>query len=196
VKDAAVTLPDFLVIGAARSATTSLHYYLEQHPTVTMSRIKEPNHFAFDHTVDPPRALIDPGSAIITKSVIDRAAYERLFSHAHPGDRVGEASPLYLYVREAPEQIRRVLGEPKLIAILRNPVDRAYSHWLHIRRDSPETVLQEFEPVTKHIFVTGAWRAPSARASPPPRSGGCSRPGACGSRCRSSTRTSTSTPAR
>jgi hypothetical protein len=141
---AAVTMPDFLVIGAARSATTSLHYYLEQHPGITMSKIKEPNHFAFDQSSDPPRPLIDPASPIVTKSVPDRAAYEQLFSHAGPDDVLGEASPLYLYVREAPEQIHRALRDPKLIAVLRNPVDRAYSHWLHIRRDSPGNVVAGF----------------------------------------------------
>lgn len=137
-------MPDFLVIGAARSATTSLHYYLDQHPGITMSRIKEPNHFAFDHTTDPPRPLIDPASPIVTKSVPDRRAYEQLFAHAGPDDVLGEASPLYLYVREAPEEIRRALGAPKLIAVLRNPVDRAYSHFLHIRRDSPDSAVAAF----------------------------------------------------
>lgn len=136
-----MTLPDFLVLGAARSATTSLHYYLEQHPDVVMSTIKEPNFFAFDHAVDPPAPLIDPASPIVTKSVPDRADYERLFAHAAPGNAVGDASPLYLYVREAPEQIRQLIPEPRLIAVLRNPVDRAYSHWLHINRDRPDVVL-------------------------------------------------------
>jgi hypothetical protein len=137
-------MPDFLVIGAARAATTSLHYYLDQHPGITMSRTKEPNHFAFDHTTSPPRPLIDPGSPIVTKSVPDRRAYEQLFAHAAAGDVLGEASPLYLYVREAPEQIQRALPDPKLVAVLRNPIDRAYSHWLHIRRDSPDTAIGGF----------------------------------------------------
>lgn len=137
-------MPDFLVIGAARAATTSLHYYLDQHPGITMSRIKEPNHFAFDHDTDPPRPLIDPASPIVTKSVPGRHAYEQLFAHARPGDVLGEASPLYLYVREAPEQIQRTVRDARLIAVLRNPIDRAYSHFLHIRRDDPDSVLEAF----------------------------------------------------
>ncbi len=155
-----VTMPNFLVLGAARSATTSLHYYLEQHPGITMSRIKEPNFFAFDHDVDPPRPLIDPTSSIITKSVVDRRAYEELFSHAGPGDVLGEASPLYLYVREAPAQIAAVLTEPRLIAVLRNPIDRAYSHWLHIRRDSPETVLEAFARACEAEMTAGTAYTP------------------------------------
>jgi hypothetical protein len=160
-----VTLPTFLVLGAARSATTSLHYYLEQHPAVTMSSIKEPNFFAFDHTVDPPRPLIDPASPIVTKSVRDRGAYERLFAHAGPGDAVGEASPLYLYVREAPEQIARLLGTPQLIAVLRNPIDRAYSHWLHIHRDSADHALDGFRRACEEEMTGGRGYAPYGQGS-------------------------------
>lgn len=155
-----VTLPTFLVLGAARAATTSLHYYLDQHPTITMSQVKEPNFFAFDHTVEPPRPLIDPGSPIVTKSVPDQAAYERLFTHAAPGDAVGEASPLYLYVREAPDQIGRLLDAPKLIAILRNPIDRAYSHWLHIHRDSAGHALEGFRQACQDEMAGGRGYGP------------------------------------
>ena len=158
-------MPDFLVIGAARSATTSLHYYLDQHPGITMSRIKEPNHFAFDHAVDPPAPLIDPASPIVTKSVPDRHAYEQLFSHAGSGDVLGEASPLYLYVREAPEQIRRALTDPKLVAVLRNPVDRAYSHWLHIHRDRPEDAVAAFARGAEREMAEPPGYSPYAGAS-------------------------------
>lgn len=155
-----MTLPDFLVLGAARSATTSLHYYLEQHPHVTMSSIKEPNFFAFDHGQDPPAPLIDPGSSIVTKSVPDRGEYERLFAHAAPGDVVGEASPLYLYVREAPEQIARVLDAPRLLAVLRNPIDRAYSHWLHIRREAADEAVEGFRRACEAEMATGTAYTP------------------------------------
>lgn len=160
-----MTLPTFLVLGAARSATTSLHYYLEQHPAVTMSQVKEPNFFAFDHAVDPPRPLIDPASPIVTKSVRDRAAYERLFAHASPGDAVGEASPLYLYVREAPEQIARLLGTPQLVAVLRNPIDRAYSHWLHIHRDAADHALDGFRQACREEMAGGGGYAPYGQGS-------------------------------
>jgi hypothetical protein len=157
-----MTLPDFLVIGAARSATTSLHYYLDQHPGITMSRTKEPNHFAFDHASTPPRPLIDPASPIVTKSVPDRRAYEQLFSHAGAGDVLGEASPLYLYVREAPDQIRRALREPKLIAVLRNPIDRAYSHWLHINRQGAEGAVAGFRAACETEMAHGTGYTPYA----------------------------------
>src|SRR3546814_19168598 len=97
-----MTLPDFLIIGAARSATTSLHYYLEQHPAISMSSIKEPNFFAFDPADRPPSALFDPTSSIAVKSVSDRDAYAALFAPARPTAVGGGACPLYLYVPAAP----------------------------------------------------------------------------------------------
>lgn len=160
-----MTLPDFLVLGAARSATTSLHYYLEQHPAVTMSTIKEPNFFAFDHSEQPPEPLIDPRSPIVGKSVTDRSAYERLFAHAGEGDAVGEASPLYLYVRESPGQIADLVPEPRLIAVVRNPVDRAYSHWLHIRRDHQATAMEGFRAACEAEMASGRGYTPYAGAS-------------------------------
>ena len=155
-----MTLPHFLILGAARSATTSLHYYLEQHPQLAMSSIKEPNFFAFDHTVDPPRPLFD-AEAIATKSVPDRAEYEALFAHTPPGAVLGEASPLYLYVREAPEQIARLIDQPKLIAVLRNPIDRAYSHWLHINRLPAEEAVPGFRAACEAEMAAGATYTPS-----------------------------------
>lgn len=157
-----MTMPGFLVIGAARSATTSIHYYLEQHPHISMSAVKEPNFFAFDHAAAPPRALFDPTSSMVTKSVSDRAAYEALFAHARPGDAVGEASPLYLYVREAPEQIAALLEHPRFIAILRNPIDRAYSHWLHIHRTSADEAVAGFRAACEREMAGGRAYTPYA----------------------------------
>ena len=150
-----MTLPGFLIIGAARSATTSLHYYLEQHPRISMSSIKEPNYFAFDHDADPPRPLFDPTSPMVTKSVVERRAYEALFAHAKADDVVGEASPLYLYVRETPDQIAALLDAPRFIVVLRNPIDRAYSHWLHINRTSPEQALAGFRAACEREMAGG-----------------------------------------
>jgi len=156
-----VTLPDFLVLGAARSATTSLHYYLDQHPGITMSSVKEPNFFAFDHSQHPPVPLFD-ADTIATKSVPDRAAYEALFTAARPGDVVGEASPLYLYVREAPDQIARVLSQPRFVAVLRNPIDRAYSHWLHINRLPADEAVPGFRAACEVEMAGGGEYSPYA----------------------------------
>jgi Sulfotransferase family len=123
-------LPDFLIIGAPRSATTSLHYYLSQHPAIAMSQLKEPNFFLFDQDARP---LVDD-PRIISKSVSDLASYERLFPAQSPG-AIGEASPLYLYTHRTPELISGTLPDARLIAVVREPVERAYSHLRYIRPD-------------------------------------------------------------
>lgn len=123
-------LPDFLVLGAPRSATTSLHYYLQQHPAVAMSLTKEPNYFLFDNRGGTASPLIaEP--RIVAKSVTDRAGYERLFPATNPG-AIGEASPLYLYTAGTPALIAATLPEAKLIAVVREPVARAYSHFTYV----------------------------------------------------------------
>ncbi len=149
-----MTLPDFFVIGAARSATTSLHYYLQQHPEIVMSATKEPNHFVFDHDAHPPRPLIDSPS-IIAKSVADRDAYEALFAGATSGQRRGEASPLYLYVPEAPANIGAAVPDPRFVALLRNPVDRAYSHHMHIHRLPRDETIPAFRRACDDEIAAG-----------------------------------------
>lgn len=109
-------LPNFLIIGAPRSGTTHLYKGLRQHPDVFMSDFKEPMFFAFQGEQRPG-------------SVTDRAAYEALFSGATHFPAVGEASTLYLYSLKAPERILTEIPQARLIAILRNPADRAFSQY-------------------------------------------------------------------
>ena len=137
-------LPDFLVIGAARCGTTSLHYYLDQHPEICMSSVKEPNHFIFDHGDRAAVPLIHDDARLIAKSVPERTRYERLFT-PKPGERVlGEASPLYLYVRETPALADAALPEGRFIASVRHPAERAWSHFLHVYRGDPDGAEPEF----------------------------------------------------
>ncbi|MCY0879060.1 MAG: sulfotransferase [Firmicutes bacterium] len=109
-------LPNFLIIGAPRSGTTHLYRGLRQHPEVFMSDVKEPMFFAYEGETRP--------------GVIgDRSAYEALFVGSEHYKARGEASTLYLYHPEAPRRIRELIPEARLIAILRNPVDRAISQY-------------------------------------------------------------------
>jgi hypothetical protein len=134
-------LPDFLGIGAAKSGTTALHEYLRQHPQVCMSRRKEPNFFAFDR--QRPR-FRGPGDC----TILNRDALWRLddyldqFTAARPGQVVGEISPRYLGTPGAAERIRHWLPEARLFAILRQPADRAWSHFSMRRRDGFEPCQQ------------------------------------------------------
>lgn len=122
--------PNFIVIGAARSGTTALYQYLRRHPDIFMSNIKEPNFFAFE---DCPLDYAGPGAEFVNNSVASWDDYCALFAEAPSGAMVGEASPLYLYAAQAPAGIKRRFPQIKMIAILRNPIEQAYSHYLYAR---------------------------------------------------------------
>lgn len=129
------SFPDFLVIGAARAGTTALHGYLGQHPQLFLPAVKEPNFFAFDgETLD----CRGPGADYINNSITDWRAYRALFSAAPDGTIKGEASPLYLYAEKAPARIAARAPDCKLIAILRNPIEQAFSHYLYATKQAIE----------------------------------------------------------
>jgi hypothetical protein len=148
---AAPRAPTFLVIGAAKSGTTSLHEYLRQHPDIFMSPVKEPNYFAF--AGEPPRfrgpdddglrCRATPERLRIAKyarSVWQRADYDRLFSRAGRRRAIGESSVSYMYFPEAAARIHAALPDVRIIAMLRNPVDRAYSKFAQFVREGCEPV--------------------------------------------------------
>lgn len=118
-------LPNFLIIGAAKAGTTTLYHHLRQHPEVFMSPTKEPRFFAFEGMT------FDPENAVHRTTVTTLASYEKLFQDVADEHAVGEASPSYLSNAIAAERIQRYIPHAKLIAILRNPVERAHSHFLH-----------------------------------------------------------------
>jgi hypothetical protein len=125
-----MSMPDFLVIGAAKAGTTALHAALTGHPGLYLSAIKEPKFFLTD---GPPPTKGGPGDALTYREHIwRRADYEALFDAAPPGTLRGEATPLYLYDRAAMRRIRETLPDARLIAILRDPVERAHSNWTHL----------------------------------------------------------------
>ncbi len=110
----AMRLPDFFVPGAAKAGTTSLFSYLTQHPSVFIPAIKEPNFFS-DDPVREFRTL---------------EAYLRLYSGCPAGVMAGDASPSYLPSQNAASRIFALQPKAKIIILLRNPVDRAYSlYW-------------------------------------------------------------------
>ncbi len=128
--------PEFLVIGAARAGTTALHGYLRQHPQIFMPELKEPNFFAFQGET---LACRGPGAEYINNSITDPRAYEALFAPAPPGAIRGEASPLYLFAENSAARIAAWRADMRLVAILRNPVDQAFSHFLYATKQAIET---------------------------------------------------------
>lgn len=126
-------MPHFFVIGASRSGTTSLYHYLRQHPQIYLNPLKkEARFFGF---WGEPLGFGGPGddaaAATITHSL---AEYEALFRGASAEQRIGDISPIYLYLPKAAEQIHRQAPQARLVAVLRHPVERAYSSFLNLRR--------------------------------------------------------------
>ncbi len=128
-------MPNFLVIGAAKSGTTSLYHYLGQHPDVYMSPVKEPKFFALEGERPSFRGPGDGEADAVTTL----EGYRALFGGANRESAVGEASPLYLYLEKAVDRIKHHVPEARFIAVLRDPVERAYSSFLHKVRDGRET---------------------------------------------------------
>ena len=112
--------PDFFIAGAPKAGTSSLYAYLQRVPGVYMSRIKEPNFFS--------RALVPDDHPV--RPIRDKEAYQRLFADASEHQLVGEASPTYLADPEAIHLINEIVPEARFVVSLRDPVERAHSHYL------------------------------------------------------------------
>src|SRR5438093_3426164 len=105
---------DFIVVGAQKSGTTALHYFLAKHPNITMGDQQEIHFFDDDATF---AATVD---------------YERLHKHyplVAPSTKAGDCTPSYLYFKPAAERIWKYNPKIKLLVLLRNPVERAFAHW-------------------------------------------------------------------
>ena len=130
--------PNFLVIGAHKSGTTACYHHLKSHPDIFMSPVKEPRFFGVDGTHPryggPGVGAHLPG----TTYVADEGEYLQLFSGSARKKAVGEASTIYLYLPGCAGRISQSLPNVRLIAILRNPIERAFSNFLHAKRDSLE----------------------------------------------------------
>ena len=136
-------LPNFLVIGAAKSGTSSLFNYLRQHPQIYMSPVKEPKYFAFNE--GEKLCFNGPGDmAEHLEVTTDLESYCQLFAGVTNEIAIGECSPSYLYCQGTAERIKNLLPNVKIIAILRHPVERAYSNFLHLLSAGREP-LNSFE---------------------------------------------------
>jgi hypothetical protein len=134
-------LPDFMIVGAARSATTTLFYHLDQHPDISMSLVKEPNFFSFYSD--------RPNYTQINKNKVELFSYHQysyslphysnLYKPINDSQLLGEASTSYLCLHDNTiANIGTIYGQlsrkVKIIIILRNPIDRAWSHYMfHVR---------------------------------------------------------------
>jgi hypothetical protein len=122
------TTPNFFIIGAAKSGTSALWHHLREHPEIYMSPRKQTRFFAFD-VEDPNFRGPAPRHLELPYAIKDLDDYLALFDGVREETAVGEASWVYLYRPEASLRIREYVSDAKLIAILRNPADRAFSHY-------------------------------------------------------------------
>ncbi len=130
-----MAMPNFLIIGAAKGGTTSLYYYLRQHPQIYMSSVKEPRFFALE---GDNLSFNNPDQGINETSVTTLEDYQALFNGVTNEIAIGEASPLYLYSLKAVDRIQHYIPDAKLIVVLRNPAERAYSCYMHLVRENYE----------------------------------------------------------
>lgn len=127
-------MPNFIIIGAQRCGTTSLYNYLIEHPCVAPSFQKEVHFFDnnFRKGIAWYRAHFP---TLLYKYYVEKIHKRKLIT--------GEASPYYIFHPHAPRRIKKILPHVKLIILLRNPVDRAFSHYHHEVRLGFETLSFE-----------------------------------------------------
>lgn len=119
---ATIRLPDFLIIGANKAGTSSLAWYCEQHPGIHMSwPVKEPMFFT------SLRPAYTPATAATPDASFTLLEYAGLFAAARPDQLCGEASTSYLANPECAAWIQKLIPAVKLVALLRNPIERALS---------------------------------------------------------------------
>ena len=128
------SLPEFIIIGGMKCASTSLWYYLDQHPSI-FTAIKKEVHF-FDSDINFNKGINWYRSHFpISRNFISGLYLSKML--------VGEATPSYMFCPHVPKRMAKFLPDIKLIALLRNPVDRAYSHYRHLVRAGREDLSFE-----------------------------------------------------
>ncbi len=161
--------PNFFIIGAAKAGTTSLHQYLKKHPEIYFSPVKEPNYFSTDIKVahfsptyrkntflDVEEYFRQPQLTHLQLTFVRKAEhYKRLFKDVSQESAIGEASTSYLYSKEAAANIKAYRPDAKIIAVLRNPLKRAFSHYQmalrygHTHLEFEEAIKQDYSRAQK-----------------------------------------------
>lgn len=152
-------LPDVFVIGAPKAGSTAVHGALASHPALHMSSPKEPKYWMCGDQPPPPQH--GPGDAHSRKEWIwRRQDYEALFAGAPDGALLGESTPFYLWDTAAHVRISAAVPGARFIAVVRDPVDRAYSNWGHLWCDGYEPIGDFVEATELEDERTAAGWAP------------------------------------
>jgi hypothetical protein len=167
-------IPNFFIVGAPKAGTTSLYHYLDQHPAVFMSPLKEPNYFSSElrpeNFCDELRPRIESDMRALGQYLLSDLRekrfvglvcswedYLRLFQNARAEPAVGEATPCYLWSATAAQNIAARIPHARIIINLRDPADRAFSQYLNMvserttRRSFTEQVRANLACVDKRF---------------------------------------------
>ena len=136
-----MSLPNFMCLGAAKSGTTTLYDILRQHPDIYIPSFKEPHFF------DIPENFVN-----------GLQWYQKTYFKKADKKIIADFTPSYFFAKDSPKRIFESLGgEIKFLVVVRHPVERAYSHYLHSKRDSHEpesfnkALKLEFKRLNQHL---------------------------------------------
>lgn len=133
--------PNFFIVGAPKSATTNISYYLKQHPEILISKLNEPYYFCkYDVARDFKRESM----------IWNEKDYLKLFDTKNKVTMLGEATPAYFHSPSAAKKIKERFPESKIIICLRNPIERSFSSYLSLKLSMNEK--KEFsEIIESHL---------------------------------------------
>lgn len=131
---------NLFIVGAAKSGTTSLYNYLAQHPEVFFPNVKEPNYYS-DAEAHNPSAYFKPkkGKFYHNKIIKDPKIYFSIYDEVKEEKIIADSSPSYLWDKQAAKRIQADFPGAKIIILLRNPVERAFSQFLMDLKDGNQT---------------------------------------------------------
>ena len=130
--------PNFIIAGFPKCGTTSLFHYLKQHPEIFMPKQKELHFFTQPQIFKLNKGPKD--KVVKQPHIKSEKEYLELFKSVKDEVAVGDASPSYINYPENFGMIKQYLNDPKVIVIVRDPIDRAYSNYLHLKRELRETM--------------------------------------------------------
>ncbi|WP_202940781.1 sulfotransferase family protein [Alteromonas macleodii] len=134
-------LPDFVCVGSSKCGTTSLFEYLKKHPKIYLPDQKELHYFSHQTLMLRKNG---PGTKFVLADIIkSESKYLELFSSAPVGSIIGDISPSYLSCPQAANNIKKLLKNPKIIIMLRNPAEKVFSQYLHLVRAARENLSFE-----------------------------------------------------
>ena len=130
--------PNFIIAGFPKCGTTSLHHYLDEHPEIYMPTQKELHFFTCNILSKLNKG---PKDSIVKQTQINSSEkYLNFYKSVRNEIAIGDASPSYINYPSQFKKIKEYLNDPKVIIILRDPIDRAYSNYLHLKREHRDTI--------------------------------------------------------